>query len=62
MSRLLSKALKNREKILQLQDPVAIWKALFLTPDDYTAASIFDPATRDIMEKVEFEHGGPSYD
>lgn len=40
----------------------SIWKALMLMPVDYGRDAIFDPATRSVMEKIQFEHGGPSYD
>lgn len=39
-----------------------IWQALMLMPVDYGKEAIFDPATREIMEKVSFEHGGAEYD
>jgi 2-methylcitrate dehydratase len=41
-----------------------VWKALMLDPYDYQVAdsAIFHPATRAIMQKIEFRHGGPEYD
>jgi 2-methylcitrate dehydratase len=38
------------------------WKRLMLEPDDYRREAIFDPATRSLMERVSFEHGGAEYD
>ncbi len=38
------------------------WKKLMLAPRDYTRDSIMHPATRALMEKITFEHGGPDYD
>ncbi len=38
------------------------WIALMLEPADYGQAAIHDPATRAIMEKIRFEHGGEEYD
>lgn len=39
-----------------------LWKMLMLSPYDYDKAAIFHPATRALMDKITFEHGGPSYD
>lgn len=40
------------------------WKALMLMPEDYKVAdtAIYHPVTRNLMSKIEFEHGGPEYD
>lgn len=38
------------------------WKALMLLPHDYDAAAIAHPRTRQLMETITFEHGGPDYD
>lgn len=40
------------------------WKAYMLSPYDYQVGdnAIFNPATRDLMDKIEFLHGGPEYD
>ncbi|MEC9372579.1 MAG: hypothetical protein VYC34_02000, partial [Planctomycetota bacterium] len=38
------------------------WKALILTPWDYSNDAIFDEVTRGIMQKIRFEHGGKEYD
>lgn len=42
----------------------AHWKALMLSPYDYQVSdtAIFHPTTRQLMEKIEFRHGGPEYD
>lgn len=42
----------------------AIWKALMLDPYDYQVAdsAIHNPVTRALMERIEFQHGGPEYD
>lgn len=39
-----------------------MWKVLMLTPMDYTHSSIVNELTLDIMDKIEFTHGGPEYD
>lgn len=33
-----------------------------LLPDDYSPKSIHDSTIRDLMKKIEFQHGGPEYD
>lgn len=40
------------------------WKTLMLLPNDYEedASGIFHPLTREIMEKINFKHGGPEFD
>lgn len=38
------------------------WQALMLAPADYDDASLVDPLTREIMEKIDFRHGGVEYD
>ena len=40
----------------------AAWKALILTPYDYSKDALFNPVTRSLMQKIMFSHGGPSYD
>ena len=39
-----------------------LWKALMLAPVDYGKDALVNPATRALMEKISFEHGGPAYD
>lgn len=38
------------------------WETLMLLPEDYSDASLADPLTRQIMERIEFAHGGPEFD
>ena len=38
------------------------WTQLMLDPYDYSKPAIFDEATRAIMQKIKFTHGGPEYD
>ncbi len=38
------------------------WEELILTPEDYSDSSLVHPLTRQLMEKIEFRHGGPDYD
>ncbi len=41
-----------------------VWKSLMLSPFDYqvSGSAIFHPLTRDLMQRIEFVHGGPDYD
>lgn len=39
-----------------------VWKRLMLSPWDYHAKAIFNEATRSLMERITFEHGGAEYD
>ncbi|MBS1704614.1 MAG: MmgE/PrpD family protein [Armatimonadetes bacterium] len=45
-------------------DHDAIWKALILTPWDYKTdeSALYHPVTRAIMDRIDFQHGGPEYD
>ncbi|MBI1190922.1 MAG: hypothetical protein GC200_09615 [Tepidisphaera sp.] len=38
------------------------WKQLMLLPHDFGPAALHDPLTRQLMEKMTFEHGGPDFD
>ncbi len=38
------------------------WQELMLVPADYDDQSLLHPLTRRIMQKIEFQHGGPEYD
>lgn len=65
---LLRKALEFRAKNGKLPEGGgshdAIWKALMLDPYDYQVSdsAMFHPVTRSLMDKIEFQHGGPEYD
>jgi len=39
-----------------------VWKALMLSPYDYSQDAILNATTRELMAKIEFEHGGADYD
>ena len=38
------------------------WQELMLVPEDYDDRALFDPLTRRLIERIEFRHGGRSYD
>ena len=39
-----------------------LWKTLILTPYDFDSTALFSDDTRALMAKIEFEHGGETYD
>jgi 2-methylcitrate dehydratase len=61
MATLLRKAYEARKRGWDGQDG---WRQLMLTPADYCEddTALFHPLTRQLMERVDFRHGGPQYD
>ena len=41
---------------------VDLWRNLMLMPADYDAPALAHPLTRQLMDRIEFVHGGPDYD
>ena len=39
-----------------------MWKDLMLAPIDYGYDAVFNQKTKEIMDKIEFIHGGEEYD
>ena len=60
VARKLQKAVLAGEQLPQDND--GAWKTLMLLPEDYSDAALFDEATRSLMQRIEFEHGGDEYD
>ncbi len=50
---LLRKAIEQKQ---------AGWKELMLVPADYNQRALHHPLTRQIMQRIEFRHGGPEFD
>lgn len=59
VSRILKKAI-DAGKVPGTMD--AAWMELMLSPYDYGKEALYDPATRNLMSKITFAHGGPEYD
>merc|ERR1712061_776878 len=59
VSRILVKALQAG-KVPSTMDEA--WMELMLSPYDYGKDALYDAATRDLMAKITFSHGGPEYD
>ena len=62
ISTLLRKAFEKHEHISTENEPEDLWKYLMLLPKDYSYKAVFNETTRELMQKIEFEHGGPEYD
>jgi len=62
VSRLIKKAMENKEKLRNAESLDDYWKTLILTPADYSHEAVFSSETRDLMNKITFEHGGLEYD
>lgn len=68
ISRLLAKATGQQSASVGPQVRTGLtnreeaWKEWMLTPYDYGHEALNDSLTRDLMTKIEFEHGGPEYD
>ncbi|MBY0307142.1 MAG: MmgE/PrpD family protein [Phycisphaerales bacterium] len=45
-----------------IEQQTSDWAALMLSPHDYSEGAIFNAFTRRLMDRIEFAHGGPSYD
>ena len=59
---IVSRFIHKAQQISLATNNDLIWKSLMLMPLDYGKEAIFDPATRAVMEKIQFEHGGDEYD
>merc|ERR1712113_818466 len=59
VSRILKKAF-DAGKMPSAMDEA--WMELMLSPYDYGKYALYDPATRALMAKITFSHGGPEYD
>jgi len=66
VSTMLRKAIELSAKgALHVDDTLShdgVWKQLMLSPWEYSRKAIANPATRALMEKITFEHGGAEYD
>ena len=62
ISTLLRKAFEKHAHIMEENDPEDLWKYLMLLPHDYSHCAIFNETTKQIIELIEFEHGGKEYD
>lgn len=62
LSTLLKRAFDHEDLMEGISTFDDLWKRLMLGPFDYSNELINDTTIRALMDKVEFEHGGPSYD
>lgn len=61
---LLRKAFERKSSLASIDESRTeeFWKHLMLSPKDYSKNAIWNDNTRQTMEKITFEHGGPDYD
>jgi 2-methylcitrate dehydratase len=59
---LLRKAAEGGTRQAAGGNAAALWKALMLMPEDYSDAALVHPLTRQLMQRIDFRHGGPQYD
>lgn len=50
------------DAVAAIKDNTAMWQAIMLLPLDYDDRALYDATTRELMSKIEFEHGGKEYD
>ena len=62
MASILRKAFEKHEHISDEHTAEDLWKYLMLIPQDYSYNALYNEVTRKLMTKIEFEHGGESYD
>lgn len=62
LSTLLKRAIEHEDLFAGIESFDDLWKRLMLAPFDYSKDLIENPDIHLLMEKVTFEHGGPSYD
>ncbi|WP_425617675.1 MmgE/PrpD family protein [Anatilimnocola sp. NA78] len=62
---LLRKAIERETSVAspaRPHDEITLWQDLMLLPADYDDESLMHPITRDLMQRIEFVHGGSEYD
>jgi len=50
------------DKISEIDNNTEMWKRLMLLPLDYDENALYNNITRELMNKIQFEHGGKEYD
>src|SRR5262245_11925692 len=59
---LLRKAIESAAGGRWPRDATAMWHELILLPTDYSDTAIMHPLTRQLMERIDFRHGGADFD
>lgn len=62
---LLRKAIERATSVTspaQPNDEISLWQDLIMLSADYDDAALFHPITRELMNRIEFVHGGVEYD
>ena len=50
------------DKIKSIDNNTDMWKNIMLLPLDYDENALYNNVTRELMNKIQFEHGGKEYD
>jgi 2-methylcitrate dehydratase len=59
---LLRKAIVAAKRSTSIPQTASLWHDLMLVPHDYSDEALFDPLTRQLMQRIDFRHGGPEFD
>jgi 2-methylcitrate dehydratase len=59
---LLRKAMEAASRGPGVGSQLSAWQKWMLMPEDYSDAALFHPLTRDVMQRIDFRHGGADYD
>ncbi|CAI2364341.1 unnamed protein product [Moneuplotes crassus] len=62
ISTMLKNAFQQHDTLDPSTDIQEYWKTLMLTPHDYSGTALYSPITRELMDKIQFHHGGEEYD
>jgi len=62
ISTLLRKAYETPDLFANVNNTDDLWKKLILLPEDYNPTAIASETTKKLINKIQFEHGGPEYD
>jgi len=59
---IIATLLQKAHQLKACPTDACLWSELMLMPEDYNDAALFNPLTRQLMQRIEFVHGGPEYD
>jgi 2-methylcitrate dehydratase len=62
VSSLLAKAIRTKDLYSEVTSTDDLWKKLILLPEDYSGEALRDKDIRNLMSKIELEHGGEEFD
>ncbi len=63
VANLFRKAFSRYDRVIESKGNIdEMWKTLMLSPIDFSKPMLNNEVTRQLMEKIEFAHGGEEYD